>query len=147
MLGDKPQPPVGRRRCRIDGTAVLPSSLGAIARRRPLMISLGPIIGWLVERSRRLRLVILDACRDNPFLANMKPGRPAARRRPPAARRARACARPRPRNPHRLRGQGGLDRRGRQWRAQPVHHRDPEQSHRAWPRHPSCFRAGARRGA
>ena len=41
-----------------------------------------------VDAARRLRLIILDACRDNPFIANMKRFRRTAayaRPRPPAA--------------------------------------------------------------
>jgi len=71
-----------------------------------------------VEPAKQLRLVILDACRDNPFARNMKHSL--------AARSiGRGLAKIEPASPNtlnRLFRQGRLDRAGRRRQEQPLHH-------------------------
>ena len=81
----------------------------------------------VLEPARSLRLVILDACRDNPFVKTMKRtlasrsfGRGLARRRAGHVE-----------YPDCLCGQGRVDGERRRGRAQPIHHRAAETSHRA----------------
>jgi hypothetical protein len=81
----------------------------------------------VLEPARSLRLVILDACRDNPFVKTMK--------RMLASRSfGRGLAGVEPAMSNTLIGvcgQGRVDGERRRWRAQPIHHRAAETSHRA----------------
>jgi hypothetical protein len=90
-----------------------------------------------IELARRLRLVILDACRNNPFAGSIKRSTDRAglcESRPDHARHPGGVCR-----------EGRLDRRRRQRRAQPIHdgaiaaHRD------TGPRHQAGVGAGAGR--
>jgi len=89
-----------------------------------------------VDGAKRLRLVILDACRDNPFLATMKRQRQALRQVASGSDRSAMSARKRssPTPPSRA------SPRRMARRAQPLHHRDPGQSDRAGSRHPPRLR-------
>ena len=72
-----------------------------------------------IEPAKQLRLVILDACRDNPFAKSMKRTRRLARDRAgPCQGRA-----DQPEHADRLFRQGRLDRGGRRRQEQPVHDR------------------------
>lgn len=81
----------------------------------------------VVEPARRLSLVILDACRDSPFARKMRRVRADAFDRAWSGRGRAVDAE----HADRLRRQGGLARRGRNRAAQPVHHRNSEESGRA----------------
>ena len=71
------------------------------------------------DGAQKLRVVILDACRDNPFTVRMRRERKVANRAVDLGpRQGRADQH---RHPDRLRGEGRLDRRGRRGRPQPVH--------------------------
>ena len=69
-----------------------------------------------VEGVKRLKLVILDACRDNPFIASMRRSSGSAR----SAWGSRRWSH-RQRHADRLRREGGHDRGGRRRPEQPVH--------------------------
>ena len=61
------------------------------------------------DGAKRLRLIILDACRDNPFVTVDAPG--AQGRQPRRHRRSRQGRADQHRHPDRLCGEGRLDRR------------------------------------
>ena len=96
-----------------------------------------------VEPAKKLRLVILDACRDNPFSKTMR--RTVAL----ALDRARPCQgrADQPELADRLFGQGRLDRAGRRRQEQPVHDRAVAASDDARARRAQGVRLRARRRA
>ena len=95
-----------------------------------------------IEPAKKLRLVILDACRDNPFSRTMK--RTVASR---AIGQGSPRSSQQPECPDRLFGQGRLD--GRRWRRQeqPVHISAVAPSHEARAGRAPGLRLCPRRGA
>ena len=98
-----------------------------------------------VEGAKRLGVVILDACRDNPFAGDEA----RAHRGAAGGRDARIGDRRagQPEHPDRLCCKVGDAAEDGIGQAQPVHLRSAEQSVRARARRPSGFRPRARRGA
>ena len=96
------------------------------------------------DGAKRLRLIILDACRDNPFVTVDAPR--AQDRHPGGLGGSRQGRADQHRHADRLCREGRLDRRRRRWPAQPVHDGGSEKSHRSRSRCPSRLRAGPRRG-
>ena len=96
------------------------------------------------DGAKRLRLVILDACRDNPFATSMRRERKIGQ--PCGAAGPRPGRADQHRHPDRLRGEGRLDRRRRRRPAQPVHGGGAEKSDRSRPRRPPRLRTGQGRG-
>ena len=92
-----------------------------------------------LEPAKRLKLVILDACRDNPFphMKSLSQSRSVGRGL--CAPSATGC-----RYARRLRCRSWRDRGGRRRRAQPVHVGALEQPHATRARHTVGFRQGAR---
>ena len=96
-----------------------------------------------VEPAKQLRLVILDACRDNPFAKTMK--RTVASRA--IGQRPRQGRADQPEHADRLFGQGRLDRRRRRRQEQPVHDRAVAASDDARARRAQGLRLRPRRRA
>ena len=96
------------------------------------------------DGAKKLRVIILDACRDNPLRRQDAPRKPRGA--------ARGIIRPRQgrtvehRHADRLCGEGRLHRRRRRSRPQPLHGRAAEASHRAGARPASGFRPRQGRG-
>ena len=96
------------------------------------------------DGARRLRLIILDACRDNPFVIHHAAR--AQARHPRRRGRSRQGRADQHRHPDRLRREGRLDGRRRRWSAQPVHVGGAEKSDRSRPRRSPRVRPGPGRG-
>ena len=91
--------------------------------------------------TKKLGLVILDACRDNPFLKRMRQTRSVR-----SFGQGLAAVRTEPRPDDRLRHQGRLRRRGWRRRSQPLHQGAAHAYPRGASRYPADVQQGARLG-